>query len=116
MRFSVTEPAWRADEELRLLHALHKLGIGNWDVVATQVNAHSQLPRTAVVDPHNFCVQVGNKTAEECEKHYVQFYLQSKTAPLPDVSWAKGMDDTGAGPADQCVPPCLRPTNILFGI
>eukprot|EP00038_Savillea_parva_P031173 m.83466 g.83466 ORF g.83466 m.83466 type:complete len:588 (+) comp9539_c0_seq2:204-1967(+) len=84
MRFSVTEPSWRADEELRLLDALGKLGMGNWDPVAAQV---------------------GTKSATECERHYTQCYLQSKTAPLPDLHRGSGTDDgwnrndNGAGPA-----------------
>jgi len=79
LRFGLTEPRWRADEEMKLLEVLGKVGIGHWEMVASQV---------------------GTKTAEECETHYVQYYLKAKTAPLPDMSWgARQVAGDGAGPA-----------------
>ena len=57
---------WTADEELRLLEALEKVGYGNWEAAAEHV---------------------GNKrTRQACERHYVRFYQESTTFPLPDLS------------------------------
>jgi hypothetical protein len=118
MKFSLTEVSWRADEELKLLHALGKVGIGNWDVVATQVYTSALCPTALFPSLTKWWIcslsaclssqrascasQVGGKSAEECERHYIQSYLQSKTAPIPDMSWAQSAENaSGAGPADE---------------
>ena len=56
-------PDWGADEEIALLNAIDKFGLGNWADVAQAV---------------------GRKSEIECEEHYYTVYLQSPCAPLPD--------------------------------
>ncbi len=53
---------WAADEELQLVEAAEKLGLGNWDAIAEQI---------------------GTKTRDECEEHYLKTYLDSPHWPLP---------------------------------
>jgi len=50
LNFPLIDQEWSAHEELLLLDGLSKFGFGNWDDVAGQV---------------------GTKTKEECELHYM---------------------------------------------
>lgn len=63
----MTEPIldkeWGADEELLLLDAIEMFGLGNWRAVGEYVG----------------------KSPLKCEAHYHGVYLNSKTAPLPDI-------------------------------
>jgi len=59
------EEDWVADEELLLLEAIEMYGLGNWSDVADHV---------------------GTKNKAKCEQHYYDVYLNSSTAPLPDVN------------------------------
>ena len=68
--FPLFHTDWTADEEIYLLEAISKLGYGNWQEVAFFINQ--------VTDQ--------NKTQEDCEQHYNEYYLNNKTAPLPDLS------------------------------
>ncbi|CDJ44520.1 transcriptional co-activator ADA2-A, putative, partial [Eimeria tenella] len=61
---------WTAEEELLLIEGVGKYGFGNWAEVAELISQVSLEP----------------KTAESCEKHYFNFYLNSAAAPLPDLS------------------------------
>eukprot|EP00041_Stephanoeca_diplocostata_P013597 m.238796 g.238796 ORF g.238796 m.238796 type:complete len:531 (+) comp19399_c0_seq3:197-1789(+) len=65
MKFSLYDEQWGADEELRLLQVIQSVGLGNWQEISSRM---------------------GTKSAEECEQHYLDCYLSSKTAPLPDAS------------------------------
>jgi len=56
------EYSWNAEEEELLLQAQDAYGIGNWEAIADHV---------------------GTKVKEECEKHYVEYYLNTETYPLP---------------------------------
>jgi len=49
---------WNADEELLLLEGLEKCGFGNWLDVAEHIGS--------------------DKTKEDCEKHYEDYYLSQK--------------------------------------
>lgn len=55
---------WGADEELLLLEAIEMYGLGNWSDVSDHV---------------------GQKSKHQCEEHYHEIYLNSRTAPLPDI-------------------------------
>ena len=58
----VYQEGWNREEEALLLIGLNLYGIGNWDEI---------------------CKLQENKTADECEEHYLETYLQSSLAPLP---------------------------------
>ena len=67
VRQPLFDPRWGADEELLLLEAIEIFGFGNWGDIAEHVSS---------------------KSKTECEQHYLQVYLSSDTAPLPDISKA----------------------------
>ncbi len=67
------EAHWSAEEELMLLDALIKYGLGNWLEVADHV---------------------GTKDKHECEKHYLSTYINSPRSPLP-VSCSIARHDRG---------------------
>ena len=60
---------WGADEELLLLEGVEIFGLSNW----TDVSEH-----------------VGTKTKSQCQQHYVEEYVKSPVAPLPDMSKVLG--------------------------
>jgi len=60
--FPIFAKDWAADEELLLVEAAEKLGLGNWDAIAEHI---------------------GTKTRDECEQHYNSVYLKSPLWPLP---------------------------------
>ena len=60
---------WGADEELLLLEGVEIFGLSNW----TDVSEH-----------------VGTKTKSQCQQHYVEEYMKSPAAPLPDMSKVLG--------------------------
>mmetsp|Transcript_3538 Transcript_3538/g.12731 ORF Transcript_3538/g.12731 Transcript_3538/m.12731 type:complete len:625 (+) Transcript_3538:87-1961(+) len=64
---------WGADEELLLLEAVEMYGLHNW----AEVSEH-----------------VGTKSKQDCNTHYKEVYLRSKTAPLPDMSNIIGKEGT----------------------
>ncbi|GAB1219052.1 hypothetical protein ENUP19_0012G0003 [Entamoeba nuttalli] len=64
LHFPLLSSDWGADEELMLLEAIEQKGLDNWPEV------------------ENF---VKTKTAKECRSHYYDYYLNSKTHPLPDL-------------------------------
>ncbi|KAG1223006.1 hypothetical protein G6F35_004932 [Rhizopus arrhizus] len=53
---------WDADEELLLIEAAEKMGIGNWQAIADYV---------------------GTKNKADCEQHYLEVYVSSPDWPLP---------------------------------
>ncbi|KAJ1677265.1 Transcriptional adapter ada2, partial [Spiromyces aspiralis] len=61
-RFPIFAEDWSADEELLLIEGLMQFGMGNWAEAAEYV---------------------GTKTKEECERHYIEIYVNSDTWPLP---------------------------------
>ncbi|RUS24695.1 hypothetical protein BC938DRAFT_473218 [Jimgerdemannia flammicorona] len=63
--FPIFSPDWDADEELLLVEAAEKQGMGNWQAIADYV---------------------GTKTRDECERHYVETYVESKDWPLPNMN------------------------------
>ncbi|KAI9020133.1 hypothetical protein CLU79DRAFT_836186 [Phycomyces nitens] len=63
--FPIFAEDWDADEELLLIEAAEKNGIGNWQTIAEVV---------------------GTKTKEECEQHYLDVYVASPHWPLPRMN------------------------------
>lgn len=61
MKFELFDTSWGADDELRLLDAIEKFGIGNWSEIG----------------------EIVGKGADEVERHYIECYIKSKTAPIP---------------------------------
>ncbi|KAI8988156.1 hypothetical protein BDF20DRAFT_854172 [Mycotypha africana] len=60
--FPIFSEDWDADEELLLIEAAEKNGIGNWQAIAEYV---------------------GTKGKAECEQHYLDVYVSSPYWPLP---------------------------------
>ncbi|KAI8881165.1 transcriptional adaptor 2 [Backusella circina FSU 941] len=60
--FPIFSEDWDADEELLLIEAAEKMGIGNWQAIADYV---------------------GTKSRGECEQHYLDVYVSSPYWPLP---------------------------------
>jgi transcriptional adapter 2-alpha len=60
---------WGADEELLLLEGVEIFGLSNW----TDVSEH-----------------VGTKSKSQCQQHYVEQYVKSPCAPLPDMKKVLG--------------------------
>ncbi|KAJ3445866.1 transcriptional adapter 2-alpha [Anaeramoeba flamelloides] len=56
---------WIYDEEIKLLEGLERSGLGNWEDVSKVVET---------------------KTKEECQQHFEQVYLKSRTFPFPSNS------------------------------
>ncbi|KAI7863179.1 hypothetical protein BDF14DRAFT_1734506 [Spinellus fusiger] len=72
--FPIFTEDWDADEELLLIEAAEKNGIGNWQTIAEVV---------------------GTKSKEECEKHYLEVYVESPHWPLPrmDLTFEETSED-----------------------
>lgn len=66
LSFPLYDPDWGADEELLLLEGVEMYGIGNWQGVKDHVG--------------------GNRTKEECKKHYFRTYIDVDSFPLPSPS------------------------------
>lgn len=60
--FPIFSEDWDADEELLLIEAAEKMGIGNWQAIADYV---------------------GTKNKTDCEQHYLDVYVSSPDWPLP---------------------------------
>lgn len=60
----IFDSEWGADEELLLLEGIEMFGFGNWQEAANHIRT---------------------KTKEQAEQHYMQYYLESSTAPLPNL-------------------------------
>lgn len=60
--FPIFTEDWDADEELLLIEAAEKNGLGNWQAIADYV---------------------GTKDKHECEQHYLDVYVSSPNWPLP---------------------------------
>ncbi|KAI9257678.1 hypothetical protein BY458DRAFT_479501 [Sporodiniella umbellata] len=60
--FPIFSEDWDADEELLLIEAAEKMGMGNWQAIADYV---------------------GTKSKEDCEEHYLEVYVSSADWPLP---------------------------------
>lgn len=65
VNFPLFDEEWEAEEELLLLEAIAKYGLGNWEDVADHV---------------------GTKTLAECRDHYFAAYIDTATCPLPDTT------------------------------
>jgi transcriptional adapter 2-alpha len=65
VNFPLFDENWEAEEELLLLEAISKYGLGNWEDIADHV---------------------GTKTLGECRSHYFATYIDTPTFPLPDTS------------------------------
>ncbi|KAI7875510.1 transcriptional adaptor 2 [Lichtheimia hyalospora FSU 10163] len=60
--FPIFTEDWDADEELLLIEAARKYGLGNWQAIADYV---------------------GTKDRSECEQHYLDVYVSSPDWPMP---------------------------------
>jgi transcriptional adapter 2-alpha len=87
MHFPIIDRRWGADEEILLLECIHSCGLGNWVDIADQLET---------------------KSPQQCEEHYYGEYINSKTAPFPDLTREfKGLVDK----RDRMrLPPCPKPT------
>ena len=65
VNFPLFDEDWEAEEELLLLEAISKYGLGNWEDVSDHV---------------------GTKSLVSCREHYFSVYIDSATSPLPDTS------------------------------
>jgi transcriptional adapter 2-alpha len=65
VNFPLFDEEWEAEEELLLLEAIAKYGLGNWEDVADHV---------------------GTKQLHECREHYFAVYIDPPTGPLPDTA------------------------------
>ncbi|KAF7727527.1 Transcriptional adapter ada2 [Apophysomyces ossiformis] len=63
--FPIFSEDWDADEELLLIEAAEKNGLGNWQAIAEYV---------------------GTKDKAECEQHYLDVYVSSPDWPLPRMN------------------------------
>ncbi|CAN0024932.1 unnamed protein product, partial [Chrysoparadoxa australica] len=68
LSFPIFKEGWSAAEELVLVNAIRKYGLGNWEDVAGQV---------ALVNPH--C----KRTCREIREHYLDDYLGYSGSVLP---------------------------------
>ncbi|KAL7750736.1 Transcriptional adapter ada2 [Sorochytrium milnesiophthora] len=66
LMFPVFDEDWGAEEELLLIEAIEKFGMGNWADIAEHVG--------------------GGRTKEDVEAHYYEVYVQSSRWPVPDES------------------------------
>ncbi|CAL1531961.1 unnamed protein product [Lymnaea stagnalis] len=66
--FPLYEASWTASEEMRLLDAILEYGFGNWPAVSSRMRT---------------------KSANECERHYLNCYVDNPQAPLPDFQDAE---------------------------
>ncbi|KAI8334219.1 hypothetical protein BC941DRAFT_432391 [Chlamydoabsidia padenii] len=62
--FPIFSDDWDADEELLLIQAAEKNGIGNWQAIAEYV---------------------GTRNKAECESHYLDVYVSSDNWPMPPM-------------------------------
>ena len=60
--FPLFSEDWAADEELLLVEGLESFGLGNWEQIAEHI---------------------GTKNKLECERHYIEVYLNGPTWPIP---------------------------------
>ncbi|CAG8817702.1 13599_t:CDS:10, partial [Gigaspora margarita] len=63
--FPLFNEDWGADEEELLIEGAEMHGLGNWSDIAEFI---------------------GNRTKEDCERHYMNTYVNSETWPLPDMN------------------------------
>jgi transcriptional adapter 2-alpha len=65
LNFPLFAPDWTAEEELLLFEGLERFGFGNWGDIAEHIGS--------------------DKTKEDCEGHYDQFFLSkdSKQSYIP---------------------------------
>lgn len=65
LNFPIFNEEWLASEELLLLESIDIFGFGNWDDIAEHV---------------------ASKTPDQCKEHYQGTYIDSATAPIPDLT------------------------------
>ncbi|KAI8368125.1 uncharacterized protein BYT42DRAFT_585358 [Radiomyces spectabilis] len=63
--FPIFSEDWDAEEELLLIEATEKNGMGNWQAIADYV---------------------GTRSKQECEQHYLEVYVSSPDWPLPRMN------------------------------
>lgn len=65
MQDEVYQKGWTVTDEIKMLEGLEEFGVGNWEQVSETIMT---------------------KTAEETEQHFLDVYLGSQDAPLPDTT------------------------------
>ncbi|CAO3698162.1 unnamed protein product [Rhizopus stolonifer] len=70
--FPIFSEDWDADEELMLIEAAEKMGMGNWQAISDYV---------------------GTKNKLDCEQHYLDVYVASPDWPLPRMDLEFAMSD-----------------------
>jgi len=70
--FSLYESHWSASEELKLLDAVQDCGLGNWQAISKRIKTKSEA---------------------ECQRHYLQCYVNVPQAPLPAFPDKSGHDN-----------------------
>ncbi|EAK87649.1 ADA2 ortholog with a ZZ finger, SANT domain and a SWIRM domain [Cryptosporidium parvum Iowa II] len=81
--FNLLTENWTAEEELLLMEAVSRYGLGNWSEISKYITEGPAGALTMYQKTQK--PGFGSHTADECEKHYNNFYLNSKTKPLPDT-------------------------------
>ncbi|KAK9173206.1 Zinc finger ZZ type family protein [Cryptosporidium meleagridis] len=81
--FNLLSENWTAEEELLLMEAVSRYGLGNWSEISKYITEGPAGALTMYQKTQK--PGFGSHTADECEKHYNNFYLNSKTKPLPDT-------------------------------
>ncbi|KAH8741800.1 ADA2 protein with a ZZ finger [Cryptosporidium ryanae] len=80
--FNLLTNNWTAEEELLLMEAVSRYGLGNWSEISKYITEGP----AGVFSLHQKSQKTGyGHSADECEKHYNEFYLNSQTKPLPDT-------------------------------
>ncbi|XP_015917065.2 transcriptional adapter 2-alpha isoform X2 [Parasteatoda tepidariorum] len=70
--FTLFDSDWMASEEVKLLNAISDRGFGNWSEIAKDV---------------------GTKTKQECEEHYLRYYVYNPISPLPKIPTPETVTD-----------------------
>lgn len=81
--FNLLTENWTAEQELLLMEAVSRYGLGNWSEISKYITEGPTGALTLYQKTQK--PGFGSHTADECEKHYNNFYLNSKTKPLPDT-------------------------------
>ncbi|KAK6588248.1 hypothetical protein RS030_6792 [Cryptosporidium xiaoi] len=80
--FNLLTNNWTAEEELLLMEAVSRYGLGNWSEISKYI---TEGPVGALSLYQKSQKSGYGHSADDCEKHYNEFYLNSQTKPLPDT-------------------------------
>ncbi|KAL7068412.1 putative transcriptional adaptor ADA2 [Cryptosporidium serpentis] len=80
--FNLLIEGWTAEEELLLMEAVSRYGLGNWSEISKYI---TEGPAGALSLYQKSTKSGSGHSADECERHYNDLYLSSATKPLPDT-------------------------------